>query len=161
MLLALAMIFLPVLFNGGRPHQIETLKEFPPIPAPIPQAGEKPEVPDVEAPPAADKLYELDPDEISTHTKNLEQRPELNQSGVPNAWAGQVGSFSDKAKARELSASLQRRGYKAFTRAVVKNDKPVTRVLVGPYLRKQQAASVKKEVDAILGVNSLLLTFEP
>jgi DedD protein len=161
-LVALAMIFMPALFNGGRPHEIETLKELPPMPQIPERVFEKPAEPENRDPvKPADEFYQLDPDKISTHTKNPELKPQLNTSGVPLAWVVQVGSYSDAEAAKDLTQKLQARGYKAFIRSVESKGKTVNRVLVGPNLKKQQAVTVKEEVDAILGINSLLLKFEP
>jgi len=170
-LAALAVIFLPALFNGGRPKQLDTLKEVPPMPATTPFVVQEPSRP----PGAADEkvtpvseMYAMDPKPTGamekihqiTQTTVASGQPGLNKKGIPNAWALQVGVFSDKTKADALKKSLQAKGYRAFTRTITRDKKDTTRVMIGPELDQSAVTKIKIAVDKEFVVKSIIVKFE-
>ncbi len=164
-LVALAVIFLPALFNGGRPDAVDTLKEIPPMPALEPievKQAQRPELPADSRP--VQEMYTLEPTpeevEESVEEATKAEPPGLTESGTPKAWVVQVGSFSDRDKADKFAADLQQQGYKSFTRTVQSNGKSITRVMIGPKLDKQSALVVKQKVDKQYQLKSLVIKFE-
>ncbi len=171
-LVALAVIFLPALFNGGRPKQLDALKNVPAMPSVPTLAVQEPLRPQglIEDPaiPARD-MYSMEPKPTSTIEKIHQitqsavapSRPSLNTNGVPNAWVLQVGVFSEKTKAEALKKSLQGKGYRAFTRTVLR-DKTyrVTRVMIGPEVEQAALIKMKVVVDKEFSVKSMVIKFE-
>jgi DedD protein len=232
-LVALAVIFLPSLFNGGRPKPIDMMQGIAPMPAaepplvveepvhpqglpaeepgkgnakdmfaldnadskvpgqpPAPEAAPAPaaapEAPATAPETAADKAPETAAQPVAvekTSGKQVDARvvvpalppavavsnasapagdpPALKSNGLPQAWALQVGVFSDKSKADALKASLQAKGYRAFTRTQIHDQKIVTRVLIGPEAQQSAIAKTKAKVDkALSSKKSMIVKFE-
>lgn len=177
-LIALAVIFLPALFNGGRPSEQRSVQVIPPMPNIQPIEIRKAQRPS--GIPADDKLaskmYEFDEEkalvdkiavEKTSDEKSTSSKPEsaldlgLKTNGAPKAWVIQVGSFSDKSKADKLKKDLQSDGYKAFTRSVNKKGKTINRVMIGPKLDKKQALRIQQAVNKQYALKTLLMSFEP
>jgi DedD protein len=226
-LAALAVIFLPSLFNGGRPKPIDMMQGIEPMPAAAPplvveepvhsqglpaeepgkgnakdmfaldnadskvaeQPAEAltppsvtaPETPVIAPEAAAEKVPEpvaaektsdkpaethvIAPAapsavEVSHAVSPASDPPVLKSNGLPQAWALQVGVFSDKSKADTLEASLQTKGYRAFTRTQIHDQKIITRVLIGPEVQQSAIAKTKAKVDKALSIKSMVVKFE-
>jgi len=176
-LVALAVIFLPAVFNGGRHARVEAFKEVPPAPAVAALVIEAPKRPQNNAGDQvtpASEMYSMEPKPLSTvekiqsvtKTTAVVGKPELNSKQHPNAWVLQVGVFSDKAKAEALKKTLLAKGYRAFTRSVAhdKNSpdkKAVTRVMIGPEFEQSAISKLKLTVDKEFSVKSIVVKFEP
>jgi DedD protein len=165
-LTCLAVIFLPSLFNGGRPEHLQTLQKIPPMPLvePVPasspdsetglQPGQKP----------LSGYYAFDPEQASTSAqveKSDGLQVGLDEKGLVNAWVVQVGSFSSKEKALDLLESLKKDGHTAFAREVNKAGGMIVRVMIGPKLNRQNALEIKKKVDRKYGLQTLVMKAEP
>ena len=169
-LLALAIIFLPAVFNGGRQVQMEAMAEVPPAPAVEPMAIEAP-TPVNHAPVvAATDMYTMEPAKSGAMQKiqnitHATAKPGLDSKKHPDAWVLQVGVFSDKARADELKKKLQAKGYRAFTRTLTaktaQDKKTVTRVMIGPELEMSTVLKFKTDVDKEYAVKSIVAKFEP
>jgi len=168
MLVALGVIFLPTLFNGGRQQQevvrmqIPSAPEIPPVHFKEPTRLAEMVTGEGQTKPASE-LFALEPkaqQEILPALKNPSKAPSLDSKGLPNAWALQVASFSDDKKAEELRKRLQKKNYQAFVRRVKQNDKILLRVMIGPELDKTKLASIKSVVDKEFKVKSLVVKFE-
>lgn len=164
-LLALGVIFLPALFNGGRPRQVDEMKEIPPPPAVEALAFVEPERPAGFADEAVKPVEQLyAPTPASPRGEEMVEKhpppPGLEKNGLPGAWVLQVASFSEATKADELKKALQAKHYKAFTRSIRRDNKTVVRVLIGPELDASRLASAKKAVDRDFKVNSIVVKFE-
>jgi len=175
-LVALAVIFLPALFNGGRPKQLDTLKDVPPMPVVTSLVVQEPTRPkgiaqDSAVP--ASEMYAMEPkptnaiEKIHQVTQSVVSsgQPSNNKKGIPNAWVLQVGVFSEATKAEALKKSLQAKGYRAFTRTIV-HDKTslkkesITRVLIGPEVEQAKITKMKLTVDKDFAVKSIVVKFE-
>lgn len=165
-LVALGVIFLPSIFNGGRPEQAALLKEVPPVPEVTVLEFQEPvrEASFVqEAPRDVTQLYTLEPKTSQGEKKIVEnppQQPKLDSKGLPGAWVLQVASLGDAKKADELKKSLQAKSYKAFTRTVSKDNKKIVRVMIGPEVDANKLATIKKTVDRDFKVKSIVVKFE-
>lgn len=98
----------------------------------------------------------VDPDTISS-------LPILNAEGKPNSWAIQVGSFSTSERAIEIRDQLLEKGYKAyFTQLQTEQGSDsLYRVLVGPYLDAEEVSRHQSEVDEMLALETILMSYEP
>jgi DedD protein len=165
-LVALGVIFLPALFNGGRPEQAELLKEIPPAPQMSVLEFQEPvrgESFVQEAPRDVTQLYALEPKTAQGEkqiVENSPQQPKLDAKGLPAAWVLQVASFTDTKKADQLKKSLQAKNYKAFTRTITRDNKKIVRVMIGPEVDAKKLAVIKTAVDRDFKVKSIVVKFE-
>lgn len=87
--------------------------------------------------------------------------PALDEDGIPIAWVLQVASLSSRDKADELTAQLIAKDYKAYSRAIRKDDAVLYRVFVGPVFEREKLASVKKDIDRQLKVSAIIARYVP
>ena len=155
-LVALAVIFIPMLLSGGRdmempvfgsnvpsrPAAIKNIEvvdinapvdtpSIPVVPARVPIENNLPE------PPVAPVIEEKPkPAEKTDNTAS-------NQVG----WAVQVGSFSKRANAMALQSRLRNSNYPAFVERIMQDDKPVYRVRIGPEVKQASAEALRDKVQ--------------
>jgi len=175
-LAALAVIFLPSLFDQDNRRRVSTTSKIPPVKsvapatfkAPIREAGISP----AQSP---DEMYQLvdEPEVARPETKAAPKpatsqpvskavpKPSLNKQGVPKAWVIQVASFKTEARAKVLRDKLIAQGYKAYIRSLKTSKGPASRVLVGPKIDQREAQKVKARLDRTLKVDTLIKRFEP
>lgn len=158
-LLALAVIFLPVLFDRDPIVPVDQQSQIPPPPEILTVEMDQPTLPEVtdKAPPP-ETMFE--PDEQDLAEPKLEP-PGLEASGVPRSWVLQVASFREEAHAVRLREQLLAKGFAAFSRKAGYKNGAIFRVYVGPKLDKTALARVKNEVDAQFKLDSMILEFKP
>ncbi len=178
-LLALGVLFVPVLFEPENRRQIDRTTQIPPPPRIEPvmvQTAVRNET--IETVKPAAQMYELlpetetelaDDDQLSvTDTKPVisvptkkPDRQVLDARGVPKAWAVQVASFKTEERAAVLRDQLLDQEYPAFTRTLNTSKGRVTRVYVGPKINRDKALKLKAVLDKSLKVDTLVVTFSP
>ena len=158
-LIALAVIFLPLLLDGAgsesQYRRVESLREEPPriiredgqretviIPEPTPQ---KP-VPRVEpvlvqSTPSTPPVAPIAPIPASTLS----------------AWVVQAGSFGDEQNALAVRDRLRRAGHPSFI--TITDDRALFRVRVGPMTNQDQAANIRDDVMQLLGREALVTPY--
>lgn len=177
-LLALGVLFVPVLFEPENRRSVDRTTQIPPAPQikPVevaePQRNERIE----EAKPARE-MYQLLPEEseqptesavdtnnskaVATQQSAKPDRNVLDDRGVPKAWAVQVASFNTEKRALVLRDQLLDKEYPAFTRTLDTSKGRVTRVYVGPKINRDKARKLKTELDKSLKIDSLVVKFSP
>lgn len=149
---SLALIFLPIIFDGQGSHQTQTASRIP----------EQPVVPILPEPQQSRPVIISDVDLVVTETKTEPERvtktieesasdlievsasesnftldiPTLNSAGLPNGWSIRLGSFSEASNATNLMQRLQTAGYKAYIRDIDSEQVELTGVFVGPWLER-------------------------
>ena len=149
---SLALIFLPIMFDGQGSHQTQTASRIP----------EQPVVPILPEPQQSRPVIISDVDLVVTETKPEPERvtktieesasdlievsasesgftrdiPILNSAGLPNGWSIRLGSFSEASNATNLMQRLQTAGYKAYIRGIDSEQVELTGVFVGPWLER-------------------------
>ena len=149
---SLALIFLPIIFDGQGSHQTQTASRIP----------EQPVVPILPEPQQSRPVIISDVDLVVTETKPEPERvtktieesasdlievsasesgftrdiPILNSAGLPNGWSIRLGSFSEASNATNLMQRLQTAGYKAYIRDIDSEQAELTGVFVGPWLER-------------------------
>ena len=182
MLVALAVIFIPMLLPGHRdigftdngspippkPADLENLKVLElekPQPAPVPREivrtpidERSPATPagEVETP-AAEKMPP--PEEVITE-------PATNQAAqtdatTPKAWAVQVGSFTQRENAMRLRDQLRSKKYKAFVEQISSAGKTFYRVRVGPEVSRDKAEALQKELQSKMKLQGSTVVSHP
>lgn len=177
-LAALAVIFLPSLFDREGARYIDVTTQIPPEPDIQPIRIAEPEpVADAAPAPHPDETFQpelaAEPADAPARPESGPQEPEgegadsapaagepvLDAKGLPVAWVVQVASYSRETQARALRDRLLDKGYKAFTRGVSTDKGRFTRVFVGPKTSKADARTVKRELDQLLKLQTLVLRF--
>ena len=149
---SLALIFLPIIFDGQGSHQTQTASRIP----------EQPVVPILPEPQQSRPVIISNADLVVTETKPEPERvtktieesasdlievsasesgftrdiPILNSAGLPNGWSIRLGSFSEASNATNLMQRLQTAGYKAYIRDIDSEQAELTGVFVGPWLER-------------------------
>jgi DedD protein len=184
-LVAIAVLFLPSLFNREVRRTVDLTSQIPPEPAAV---LERLEIPEPEQPrniPPAKPLAEIYPHEPASEPVNPKPNPptsetktngsavsgdgdsvpdahfSLDAQGVPNAWSLQVASFQSAERAEALSQDLRNQGHQGYVRAAKMPQGTVHRVFVGPKINKAGAEAAKRSIDKRFQTDALIVEFKP
>ena len=151
-IVSLALIFLPIIFDGQGSHQTQTASRIPEQPVvpilPEPQQSRPVIISDadlvaIETKPESELVTKAieesisDPIEVSASESAFTRDiPTLNPAGLPNGWSIRLGSFSEASNASDLMQRLQTAGYKAYIRDIDSEQAELTGVFVGPWLER-------------------------
>ncbi len=133
MLVLLAVIFVPMLFEDALQHEGSFKQAFP----------LENSLPDTASP----KSVSIPPAPV----------PTVPRIPLPSAWAIQVGSFSSPENAKALVVKLKAKGFAAFIVPPAAADKPLYRVRVGPVLEKERAASMSELIQKQMGLKGFVV----
>ena len=89
-----------------------------------------------------------------------ETRPTLAASGLPEGWVVQVGSFQNADNAAALTARLLAADQRAFERRRRTDNGELIIVLVGPVTTRQAAQSLLSTIAEQEGIEGLVKPFE-
>ncbi len=176
-LVSLAVIFIPMLLDGGNnssmprygsniPTQPDfdfepleiPLQPIEPIPADRPRVIDKVEPAVV----AASKPAESKPTAPSQPAK-AQPKPAITEAakpaakGSPVAWIVQVGSFSQSANALALRDKLRKNGFTAFVEKYRDKGKTSYRVRVGPELKRETAEKHLQRLKQKLKLKGIIM----
>lgn len=179
-LLALVVVFLPMLFQRGdeqRPVRVEA----PPMP-PTPQAVVAPVEPVVVPEPQAEAAVvdgvagvvppsqpivpsgpiappaEAVAEQPARTLEPAEQvRSRLDADGLPVSWAVQLASLSNRARAEELQKKLRGQGFTAYIRSA----EGMSRVFVGPLIERAEADRVSAQIARQYKLSPIVVRFQP
>ena len=169
-LIALAAILFPMLFDGDG---LEPL-ELPPLPEQAIDVSALEEVRDEPVPDFApmiaardEMLAETDEEGYKRETGVRIGEPVLVEEDEPiempaDAWAVQVGSFAEHARAVALRDRLRSDGYDALFSSVKEaTEEPdkLTRVAVGPMIDRDDADRLKSELSERYGMEGMVVRF--
>ncbi|WP_295719614.1 SPOR domain-containing protein [uncultured Halovibrio sp.] len=180
-IVSLAVIFLPMLFD--EPHQArrEQTLEVPPEPEmepveveqprepEMPESEEAPEIPtadegEVERDGARDEKItatrdEPEPDPVS----EAEPTPEVEQEesgALRGAWLVRLGSFSNRDNALKLRDSVRDQGMDAHSETVENDKGTFTRVFAGPFVDEQKAVSAMEQLESEFNLEAMVVEGE-
>ena len=159
---ALAIIFLPMLFDGEgvQPVTLEPMRAPAPEVAPIRRLSEvAPESNFVEE--AAELRDAVSEDGFHRDTQTRIGEAVLSVPGAQtSAWAVQVASFSSPDNARAFRDRLRDDGYEAFLSSHRPGSSAViTRVAVGPFLDEAEAEALQDELANRYETDARLMGF--
>lgn len=167
-LVALAVIFLPMLFS--RPdEQRQVVVDAPPIPKTpemvaikqepviVPEAEPLPEEPQSldPAPPAAPSGSASTTVAVSSAAVAPVSR--LDANSLPVTWSVQLASLATRESAEELQKKLRSKGYNAYVRSVDGKN----RVLVGPVVDRAEADRLRDLLGRQMELKGFVVRFEP
>ncbi len=176
-LIALAVIFIPMLLSGGREMEMPVfgsnvpersaeitnikhidIKEMqkseshPINPKRIPIAHGLPEpkiVKEKKTTSIVDTIAAITEKEKKPTTK----KPVINKT----VWAVQVGSFTKRTNALGLKDKLRKKKIHAFVERIMKNNKVIYRVRVGPEITRKKAEALKMKLKKELKLSGLVV----
>lgn len=171
-LVALAVIFIPMLLSGGRdmempvfgsnvPERSAEIRNIKHIdveemqktteravnPKRVPIAKNMPEP----------EIVKTEPESIIENIKKAAIATKAPQTTAKNVWALQVGSFSNKKNALALQDKLRGKKYNAFVDRIMLNNKPVYRVRVGPVATQEKSEALKKKLKKEMKLSGLVV----
>lgn len=170
-IIALGVIFWPLIFVDVERPQMERESQVPPMPrrqqepvsAPTPLKSIKsaPEI-DIalhDAPPTAVD-HEAQKPEAKPVAKPA-PKPALDKSGIPIAWVLQVITVGKREKAETLTAQLIEQGYKAYHRPLKREGRTLHRVYIGPVFEKARLNDAQRSVEKQFGVDAIISRYLP
>lgn len=149
-LVALAVIFIPMIFNDAKLGPEDIRVAIPP----------RPEVPllEIKKPKVltrqAEKQQELTDAKEETPAV-AEQPPEI----LPNSWTLQLASFQERANADLLRNRLRESGYKAYVKFRPHEQPPLARVFVGPELDRKILDKYKQDLQKQFKLEGIVVRF--
>ena len=185
-LLALALIFLPIIFDGEGSYQAPVSSRIPeaPVISILPEPTQSRPIivgnvetiePDasaavslieevaelVEEPSVAIATQETVNDaEITDAPIFSREVPQLSDAGLPQGWVVRLGSFSDSENASNLVTRLQDAGYKAYSRVMRSSQEALTGVFVGPWLDRGQVNEYQQKLQEEFNLAGLVVRYE-
>lgn len=160
-LVCLALILWPVVFSGPGNKALDKQSQIPPRPVfdeyTVPEPDRVVGVEPVATTPAT--IPAAVPKQPTVEPESFPE-PGLDDRQLPIAWVLQVASFSQQSNAKELMQTLQKSGYKAFTRDVGSKEDRSTRVYIGPSLNKATLDRDRQDIDKAYKVSSMIVRFE-
>lgn len=181
-LVALAVIFLPMLLDGsGRPGRVDLEVEIPEEPeAPASRLDDEPVADDA----GAGTDAAASPAEADASASGEEAAPDGDAdpaaagdddagdgsatadadadpgaaTGESSAWVVQVGSFVQETNALVLRDRLQQQGYEAFAEQGSSDGQELWRVRVGPVPTRERAESLKQRLEEQRGETALVMS---
>ena len=179
-LLTLALIFLPIVFDGQGSYEPAMTSRIPDppqvaiLPEPVQsrpiiiaetereaelkalagnEAASAEVSPEVEA--ASESVAVTTSEPVFSR-----EVPQLDSAGLPQAWVVQLASFADVDNARNLLARLQGAGYKAYIRSVVGDQGERNRVLVGPWVVRARADETQTQLQRQFLLAGVVVSYE-
>ena len=177
-LVALAVIFLPMLFSREDELQ-RVVVDAPAMPQahampsaeldpvsvpqvqdlpqePVPGAGLDASAPVVEAPAVA-----VTEPAATKPAAAAEVAPvpvsRLDANGLAVSWSVQLASLSSRASAESLQQTLRGKGYNAY----IRNVDGMNRVFVGPVIERAEADRLRDQLTRLQKLNGFVVRFQP
>lgn len=171
-LVALAVIFIPMLLSGGRdvdmpvfgsnvPERSPEIKNIKHIDIAEAQSTEPqsinpktiPVAPGVAEPEVVEEEKPNVIVETITELTKDEKKPSIKET----VWAVQVGSFSNRSNAFALKEKLRKSKVHAFVERVMNDGKATYRVRVGPEISKEKAEALKEQLKKDFKLTGLVV----
>lgn len=95
--------------------------------------------------------------ETITGLAEKENKPVQIPAEQRTVWAVQVGSFNERSNALGLKDKLQKKKIHAFVERIMKNNTPIYRVRVGPEITLKDAEALKKKLKKDLKLDGLVV----
>jgi DedD protein len=181
-LVALGVIFIPIILNRDDSHTGITGSNIPKKPRELAQLAEQsvPPPPPAPVPPAQTRqLVDKDTPALPKATQDLTKatktsaKPQAapgesnNKSPVPDAvaktrgWVVQIASFTDRNKALKLRNRLLKAKYNCFVESITGKRGTLYRVRVGPVIKRAEAKTLQTRLAKRLKLKGTLVMAYP
>lgn len=160
-LLALAVIFLPMLFDGdGIPGVVVAPVEIDFVPEAVQRFEEAAPASDF-AERVAELRQEVDAQGFHVETGTRIGEPVLSiPDDSTEAWAVQLASFAEQGNAEELRDRLRADGFEAFVSSYREPGGAIlSRVAIGPMLDPIRAERLREELSGRYDLEALIMAF--
>ncbi|MFO1257438.1 MAG: SPOR domain-containing protein [Gammaproteobacteria bacterium] len=97
------------------------------------------------------------PKAIQKSSETVAAAVQPNEAG----WAIQLGTFANHSNAKALERKLKDKGYAAFSYEVESGHQKLTRVLVGPEAKREDAARMVSKLEANVQIKGVVIRYEP
>lgn len=174
-LVALAVIFLPMLFSRedelrqvvvdapampDKPSMPEVELEPVNVPEPVAEEAVPPVEPVPQSPsePVAEApRQQAEVAQAPTVAPQAEPASGLDASNLPVSWSVQLASLSSRAGAERLQKTLRSNGYNAYIRTF----DGMNRVFVGPVIERAEADRLRDQLNRQQKLNGFVVRFQP
>lgn len=182
-LVVLAVIFLPILLDGGgmeksvqplsislpeaKPENTVTITLKPEAPAPKPRTQSAPPPPVKNTAPAPSSPQsaavqtspQSAPEKVTVSSKPKPASTPVSTATSDQLWIVQIGSFSQRNNAQALRDKLIKLGYKSFVEASGQGTGQVFRVRVGPVDSRDKAEALRSRLNKQEKRNGLVMAY--
>ncbi len=168
-LLALGLIFLPMIFDAPETRQPRLQSRIPPPPA-VPVLPEPVQTRPLIIADTPAVIVPAEDRSVADPAEPWRELPILDEQGLPRGWSLRLGVFAEP-EARQLLDELTAAGYRGYIReqpfiestaAAGANEAARSAVLVGPWLTRQTALDYQARLSADLaGDPGLAATIVP
>lgn len=93
---------------------------------------------------------------ITTSHKVEDKKPP-----IATAWVIQLGSFGDVQRAKLLVKQLRSQGYRSYTRPTLLSGVTMSRVFVGPEVKRAKANSLQIELRKKFKIDGVIVSYNP
>jgi DedD protein len=183
-LVSLAVIFIPMLLDGGNRERSPLEERFVPersdldfkpleIPLQPPKPAEQarlidrpvevapePETATEAPPPVVEAKPATEPKATPPPAEPKASPPAAESSDGVLAWVVQVGSFSQQDNAMKLRDRLRSEGFTAFVDRASSAGKTIWRVRVGPELKRENAEKQRERLQQQMKLEGIVLGHE-
>lgn len=180
-LVSLAVIFIPMMLDGGERSgmpmfgsNIPDKPDYPFEPLDIPLrpvttvAEERPVLIDKPEPaPVEDTATEEKPaggadEPVTRRNESIPAKPEPTPSTATvdsgqSSWVVQVGSFSQSTNALALRDKLRKKGFSAFVEKLKSDESTIYRVRIGPELKRENADKQMQQLQRVMGMKGIVM----
>lgn len=80
---------------------------------------------------------------------------------LAKAWTVQLATFSKDANAVTLQDKLRKQGFKAYTATRLSKGTKLTRVYVGPVVKRAEANDLQQKLEKIVHMKGIVVSFSP
>ncbi len=164
LILALGLIFLPMIFGPQDTVQPQLPGRIPPPPS-VPVLPEpvqsRPVI--ISGTPAINvpaEMRAVEDARTADAADNWREIPVLDERGLPRGWSLRMGLFPGDGEARQLLSRLQEAGYRAYIREQESGPGTLRAVLVGPWLGRDMARDYQDRLAQEFGITGVILPFE-
>jgi len=162
-ILALGLIFLPMIFDPQDTAAPQLPSRIPPPPSvpvlPEPEQS-RPVIlsntPAINVPEEARAVE----DARTEDEDRWREIPILDERGLPRGWSLRMGLFPGDDEAQQLLSQLLEAGYRAYIREQQSEPDSLRAVLVGPWLGRDTARDYQDRLTQEFGITGVILPFE-
>ena len=162
--LALGLIFLPMIFDPRDTIQPQLPSRIPPppsVPVPPEPVQSRPVIlsgtPAIDVPAEARAVEDARTADAADSWREI---PILDERGLPRGWSLRMGLFPGDDEARQLLSRLLEAGYRAYIREQRDGPDSSRAVLVGPWLGRDTAGDYQDRLAREFGITGVILPFE-
>ncbi len=147
---SLAAIFVPMLFDDPIDDSGKMISELE-----IPAMPDQPFQSELEIPESKSQILELPASKIIK--QRIEEEKKFNELDI---WIIQLGIFSQKENAIALRDETRNEGFPASIKKIAGKNGDLFQVRVGPEIKKEVAEQLKKQLESLKGIDTILLKGE-